>query len=46
LKVCGNLFFGEPDAPGDAGEAKPAALALALHGLRRAVERHGDVFIG
>jgi hypothetical protein len=46
LEVRGDLLLGEPDAPGDAGETEPAALALSLDGLRRAVERGGDVLIG
>jgi hypothetical protein len=46
LKVCGDLLLGEPDAAGDAGEAEPAALALAFYGLGRAAERGGDVLIG
>ena len=46
LKVLGDLVFGVADAPAaDAGEAEPAALALALDRRDGAVERCRNIFL-
>jgi hypothetical protein len=46
LKVLGDLILGVADAPAaDAGEAEPAALALAPDGAGRAVQRGGDLLL-